>query len=93
LLRTGERIPSRLLDVKRLGTPHGHPRVAVLVPKHGFTAVRRNRLKRRLRELARLHLLTRPCSCDVMLRARRETYEASFTNLWEAVEQIALRLA
>lgn len=84
---------SRLLDVRRLDSPHGHLRVAVLVPKLGFTAVRRNKLKRQLRELARLHLLGQPCSCDVMLRARRETYEASFANLREAVEQIAPRLS
>ena len=66
--------------------------MAVLVPRLGFTAVRRNKLKRRLRELARVHLLARPCSCDVMLRARRETYEAPFANLREEVEQIAMRL-
>jgi ribonuclease P protein component len=92
LLRAGERIRSRLLDVKRLDSSHGHLRVAVLVPKLGFTAVRRNTLKRRLRELARQHLLPQPCSCDVMIRARRETYEASFANLREEVEQIATRL-
>jgi ribonuclease P protein component len=92
LLRAGERLRSRLLDVKRLDSPHGHLRVAVLVPKLGFTAVRRNKLKRRLRDLARVHLLARPCSCDLMLRARRETYEASFANLREEVAQIATRL-
>ena len=67
--------------------------MAVLVPKFGFTAVRRNQLKRRLRELARVHLLTRPGSGDVVLRATRETYDASYENLRTEIELIATRLA
>jgi len=34
-----------------------HPRVGVVVPKHGRNIVDRNRTKRRLRELVRLRLL------------------------------------
>ena len=32
-------------------SPAGHVRVAIIVPRHGHTAVRRNKLKRQLREL------------------------------------------
>lgn len=84
---------ARLLDVRRLDTGLGHARVALIVPKFGNTAVRRNRLKRQLRELARQLVLPNPCSCDVLLRARRETYDASFERLRQEVTQVAARLA
>lgn len=71
----------------------GHVRVAVVVPKYGFTAVRRNKLKRRLRELARRELLPRPCSCDLVIRARREAYAASFDALRAEVRLLAAALA
>lgn len=59
----------------------GHPRVAIIVPKHGFSAVRRNRLKRQLREIVRHEVLTRAESRDLLLRARREAYSASVPEL------------
>jgi ribonuclease P protein component len=67
--------------VRRLESPAGHLRVAVVVPKFGLTAVRRNRLKRRLRELARIELLPNPSSNDVLIRAKRQAYDASYDAL------------
>jgi ribonuclease P protein component len=67
--------------------------VAIVVPKFGFTAARRNRLKRRLRELTRHQILAKPCSCDVLLRARREAYDASFGELREEMGELAERIA
>lgn len=63
-----------------------------MVPKYGFSAVRRNKLKRRLRELARQRLLPLPLSCDVLVRARRDAYAASFTQLGDEIEQLAAQL-
>ena len=83
---------ARLLDVRRLDSAAGHVRVAIVVPKHGHTAVRRNKLKRRLRELVRRELLPRPASCDVLLRARREAYGATFDLLRDDVSDLASRL-
>ena len=68
-------------------------RVAIVVPKWGFTAVRRNLLKRRLRELSRALLFDKPSSRDVVLRARREAYDATFTDLRADVERLAGSLA
>jgi len=93
VLREGRRLRARLLDVKLLSSPLGHLRVGVLVPKYGFTAVRRNTLKRRLRELARQHLLTLSNSSDVVIRARREAYAASFAELRDDVVRVAPQLA
>jgi ribonuclease P protein component len=67
-------------------------RVAIVVPKWGFTAVRRNLLKRRLRELSRALLFDRQSSRDVVLRARREAYDATFTDLRADVEKLAASL-
>jgi ribonuclease P protein component len=83
---------ARLLDVRRLDSTAGRVRVAIVVPKYGFTAVRRNKLKRRLRELARQTLLQRPASCDVLLRARREAYGAAFAVLRDDVADLASRI-
>ena len=67
-------------------------RVAIVVPKWGFTAVRRNLLKRRLRELSRALLWDKDASRDVVLRARREAYDADFTALRADVERLATSL-
>jgi ribonuclease P protein component len=64
-----------------------------VVPKLGFTVVRRNKLKRRLRELARQNLLTKAGSCDVLMRARRDAYDASFERLREDIDHVAAQLA
>lgn len=83
---------ARLLDARRLDSSRGHVRVAIVVPKYGFSGVRRNRLKRHLRELARMLLLPRPTSCDVLLRARRDAYDSAFDGLRADVADLASRL-
>ena len=56
-----------------------------MVPLHRHKVVDRNRLKRRLREIARLELLPRldalGIQADVLLRARRESYDTEFSQL------------
>ena len=84
---------ARLFDVKRLETTLGHARLAIVVPKFGFTAVRRNRLKRRIRELGRTMILPRAGSWDLFVRARREAYDASFADLREDVSNALAQLA
>lgn len=58
----------------------GHPRMGLIVPKFRSSAVARNRLRRRLREIWRRDLQqTGPR--DLVIRARREAYQASFAEL------------
>jgi ribonuclease P protein component len=52
-----------------------------VVPRFRQTAVARNRLKRRLRELSRVRLLPADLSADVVLRVRPEAYGATFDEL------------
>lgn len=55
------------------------------MPKHKQTIVKRNRLKRRLREIGRTQVLPRlraaGLATDVMVRARPEAYGAGFAEL------------
>jgi len=63
-----------------------------VVPKYDRSAVERNRLKRRLRELARLRLLREMPAVDVVIRARRETYGVAFADLARDVDTMGARL-
>jgi ribonuclease P protein component len=55
--------------------------VGIVVPRHSQSAVARNRLRRRLREILRRHALSRLPAIDVVIRARRGAYAASFAVL------------
>lgn len=78
------------------GSPALRPRLALVVPKHGRTIVERNRLKRRLREAARLELLPRCLSSgvalDMLIRARPEAYEIDFEQLMDEIRELAEEL-
>jgi ribonuclease P protein component len=66
-----------------------------VVPRHQHTAVDRNKLKRRLRELARLELLPalrHGAASDVAIRARRDAYEVSVDALRADVAAIVQAL-
>jgi len=56
-------------------------RVGLIVPRYKQSAVARNRLKRRLRELTRLQLLPANLPTDVVVRIRPEAYTATFEVL------------
>jgi len=62
----------------------GHARIGLIVAKHQSTAVARNRLRRQLREIwrrdVRAALPSLP-AWDVIVRARREAYQATFAEL------------
>jgi ribonuclease P protein component len=64
------------------------PRVGLIVPRHRQSAVARNRLKRRLRELVRLRLLPTLPPVAIVLRARAEAYGATFEQLARQVERL-----
>jgi ribonuclease P protein component len=62
------------------------------VPRFKQTAVARNRLKRRLRELSRVHLLPADLSADVVLRIRPEAYGATFDQLTQDIARAFAQL-
>ena len=55
--------------------------MGIVVAKRGRTTTDRNRLKRRLRELARLRLLPILQAVDLVVQARPEAYDATFADL------------
>ena len=61
------------------------------MPRHKHSAVDRNRLKRRLRELARTRLLPAldglGAGGDLVIRVRPEAYGASFEGLARQLER------
>ena len=59
----------------------GHPRMGLIVPKFQSTAVARNRLRRRLREIWRQELQSLQPAWDLVIRARREAYGADIDGL------------
>jgi ribonuclease P protein component len=71
-------------------------RVALVVPKHGHKIVRRNQLKRWLREGTRLELLPlcrdRNAHLDILIRARARAYGAGFSKLREEIKELAEQL-
>jgi ribonuclease P protein component len=67
----------------------------VIVPKYQHTAVERNRLKRRLRELVRLELL--PAlrdgqALDIAIRAQAVAYAARLGELRTGVRTLLARM-
>jgi ribonuclease P protein component len=92
LRQEGRRVRTGHLDV-RVAPGDAPCRVGIIVPKHRHGAVERNRVKRRLRELARLRLLPVVPSGAVLLRARPEAYRATFAALARDVERAAREAA
>ena len=83
------------LDVRVLASPLALSRIGIVVPRHQHSAVDRNKLKRRLRELARTELLpiTRGLAAiDIAIRARREGYAASMDLLRADIDAIRARV-
>lgn len=94
--REGKRVRTTLLEVRYLASLLRRHRIGVVVPRFKHSAVDRNRLKRRLRELTRLHWpnqLAASPPLDVLLRAAPAAYAADFTRLADEVERLGRRVA
>ena len=77
----GRRTQFPLLTVWKAAGATSHPRVAVIVPLHGNSAVARNRLKRRLHHILREDILSIAGVLDIVVRARPPAYSAGFQEL------------
>jgi ribonuclease P protein component len=85
LFERGKRSRTPHLDVLVAASPGSFSRVGIVVPRHGHSAVERNRVKRRLREALRQEILPRldggSARVDLLVRARREAYGATYAAL------------
>ena len=85
--RTGHSHRTSKLEISWWPNDHGHPRLGLVVPRHGATAVSRNKLRRRLRECSRRRILPQLADVDVVIRARPAAYRARSGDLTKELEQ------
>jgi ribonuclease P protein component len=88
----GKRERTPWFEVRALPTMLEHARIAIVVPRFNRTAAARNRVKRRLRELARRELLPSLKPVDVVIRATPSSYRATFDTLRTSMRDLAQRL-
>lgn len=92
MAREGKRLRTEHLELRSVASPLPHPRIGFIVARHRQSAVARNRLKRRLREIARTRLLPALPPLDVVIRTRPEAYSATYTALGAQLERAMARL-
>jgi len=90
---SGQRRRTALLDLAWRPNQSGHPRTGIIVPLHQSTAVARNRLRRRLREILRRDVLPHMPSVDLVVRAKRAAYAAPFAALRAELTDATARIA
>ncbi len=81
------------IEVRATASLHAFPRVGFIVPRYKHSAVDRNRLKRRLRELVRLDVLPILRTMDVVFRVAPQAYARDFETLRKDVQSLARQLA
>ena len=77
----GRRRRTAHLDVAWRPNSAGHARIGIIVPRFQSSAVARNRLRRRLREILRRDVLPQLPPIDLVIRAKRAAYAAPFAAL------------
>jgi len=93
--RKGKRFRATHLEVRFLASLQRHPRVGIIVPRHRHTAVARNRVKRRLRELVRTQLwaqLLPLAPLDLVVWASPAAYDATTDVLGVELQRFAARV-
>lgn len=63
--------------------------MGLIVPKYQSTAVARNRLRRRLLEIWRREIMPWQRARDLLIRARREAYAATFAELRDELRRFS----
>jgi len=90
--RAGNRLKTEHLDARAAVSLLSYCRVAVIVGKCGHTVVERNRLRRRLRELARRHIISSSSGIDLMIKALPSAYDAVYADLYSEMDWIQSHL-
>ena len=89
LFQSGKRIHSEYLTVILSTNPSGMRRLGLVVGKKvGKAAVRRNRMKRLLREFFRLNKHRLPASQDILIVARKDFSFMKYRDLSSELEKV-----
>ena len=83
----GRRRRTPRLDIAWYPNDTGHPRLGVIVALYGQSAVRRNLLRRRIKDIARRRILPRLAAVDIVVKSRVAAYDADFEALVQDLEQ------
>ena len=97
IAQEGKRIRTALFEVRVIASPLARPsgertRIGLIVPRFQRSAVARNKVKRRLRELSRTRLLPADVAAEVVIRIRPEAYRAAFSALAADIDRILTHL-
>lgn len=88
----GKRVRTAHLEVRYIASLLRHARAGIIVPKYSHSAVDRNRVKRRLREIVRLEVLPALPNVDVVVRALPSAYTADIAELREQCVRACSRI-
>ena len=89
--RRGTVRSGRLLVLRSLKTQGSRPRIGLSTPRSLGGAVQRNRVRRRLRDLLREQLGATEEGLDLLLIARSEAAQATYSELREALRSLLER--
>ncbi len=89
VLHEGQRLRTPLIELYWKGNRVGHPRLGLIVPRFQHTVVARNRLRRRLREIARRRILPVLPPIDLVVRSQPKAYQAGWAELESVLERWA----
>ncbi|MFN2601276.1 MAG: ribonuclease P protein component [Gemmatimonadaceae bacterium] len=89
----GKRLRTEHLSAQAASSLLPYCRVAVVIGKHGRSVVKRNKLRRRLRELVRVHVIPAFAGVDVVLYANPSAYDLEFDELTGETIRIKTQLA
>ena len=86
-----------MFEVRVIASPLTLPtgkrtRIGLIVPRFHQSAVARNKVKRRLRELSRTRLLPADLPAQIVIRIRPEAYRATFGALEADIGRILAQL-
>lgn len=93
MAKQGKRLRTNLFEVRILASPLVHPRVGFVIPKHNQSNVQRNTLKRKLREIVRVEILTVLPPVDVVIKSRPDAYRADFKAIASDLHRMANEIA
>ena len=88
----GQRLRTLHLDLAWRANRAGYPRIGIIVPRLHHTAVARNRLRRRVREVLRRDIRTTLLPGDLVVRAKPAAYSAPFAVLRAELTDAVARL-
>ena len=78
VLANGQRIHTRHFVLVLCAAEHDATRLGIIVSKKVGNAVKRNRVKRRIREFFRLNRRLFPVSCDVVIIAKPGAHQLTY---------------